>query len=373
MQPLGLTPGELDAYHAHLVGPHDFRVDVDLLTMEEQLAGSLTGRFIDGQVNLQRDSKIKRTATLQLHDPDGLLRPNSPFDAALFADRMLRARHTVVVPGLGPVTATPFVGPAVKLTPEGDSVSVECHDKTALGIEGCPPMTLQKGRNAVEAIATAMRECTGERRFRFPTGIKRRLDRSYNIGWKPASAPFPVCQQIAKQVLEMDLYYACDGPLTLRRLDADPVLDLDDSWLTAFLKADHDISSVRNHVRVTGDTKKHVAASATAERPHPMRPSAIGRHGVPRYLPLLIDDSSIKRDKRARARANGELAANLPMQVTASAPTVPFHHLDYADPIRIRSAGSSRVVPYVEGSQPLGTGGDASVGVQRRVSKPERR
>lgn len=387
MQPLGLNRQELTAYHRALLLPHDFRIDIDVLDMEEKHVGTIKAKrtdrdsmgFLDGQVNIQRDGIVKRTATFTFADPDHALHldHDSPFAGAVFADRMIRVRHTISVPGVGNVTATPFVGPIIKPAREGDLLTVECQDKTLLAVEGVPHKTMKKGRNAVEAIEEILRDCTGERHFRFPKNHKARLSRSYSVGWKPEAAPWRVCQKIAAQI-NMQLIYACDGYAMLRPKPRKPLLNLDqDMALTEPPRSDYDISQIRNIVRFTGEQnkKKHIdiAAVARAKAKHPHSAQRLGRHGVPRYLPELVDDSSVRKQSKAKARARDILEDRLPMGVTASFGGAPFFHLDYSDPIRIRSDWGSVTVPFVEGSIPLGLGGDAEYGAQRRVSRPRRR
>jgi len=379
MQPLGLRKGELDLYHAFILSPHDFKIEVDVLHMDEKHASSATARFIDGQVNLQRDGTVKRTATLTFYDPDHAMRldGDSPFEGAVFADRMLRVHHVVNVPGVGEVRSTPFVGPVVKVSRDGDQLTVECQDKTLLAVEGCPHKTVKKGRNAVDAIRDIMSDCTGEARFRLPKNTKQRLHRSYSVGWKTEASPWAVCQKIAHD-LGMQLFYSCDGALVLRNKPRSAAITLrQDEALTGPPQSDYDLTNIRNIVRVTGLQNKkkhiHIAAVAKPSASHPMSPHNLGRNGVPRYLPLLIDDSGIKKGSKARARAKQELDDALPMQVDASFPSAPFFHLDYGDLVRARSDWGSLTIPFTEGSIPLGLTGDASTGAQKRVSKPRRR
>lgn len=387
MQPLGLNRRELRLYHEALMQPHDFTPDVDVLDMEEKHLGSIKAirsnrdgmGFLDGQVNIQRAGVVKRTATFTFYDPDhGLhLDQESPFAGAVFADRMIRYRHTIYVPGVGDVTATPFVGPVVRASREGDVLTVECQDKTLLAMEGVPHKTVKKGRLAVDAIEEIMADCTGETRFRMPKDARARLSRSYSMGWKAEASPWRVCQRIAAQI-NMQLVYSCDGALLLRRKPRNPLLIIgEDAGLTDAPKSTYDVTTIRNIVRVTGEQnkKKHVniAAVARPKARHPHSPQSLGRNDVARYLPEIIDDRSIRKHSKAKKRAEDTLADRLPMGVTASFPGVPFFHLDYGDPIRVRSDWGSVTVPFIEGSIPLGLGGDAEYGAQKRVSKPARR
>jgi hypothetical protein len=380
MQPLGLNRRQMAEYHELLMEPHDFEIRVAVLDMEEKLIGMAA--FKDGQVNLQRDGLVKRTATVTLYDPDHSLHldTDSPFAGAVFADRMIRVRHKVELSDGTDVVATPFVGPVIRIGREGDEVVVECQDKTLLAVNGCQPKTVQKGQNAVDAIRDIMADCTGERRFRFPQAHKARLSRNYSVGWKEEASPWRVCQKIAASI-DMQLIYSCDGALVLRRRPRAVSLSIaEHGRLTGFPRMDYDATGVKNHVRVTGQRKpkkgeKQVkfTETATAKPTHPMAPARLGRHGVPRFLPLLVDDSSIHKDEGAKARANRELRDALPMQVSMEVPSVPFFHLDYGDLIAVRTEFGDANLPFTSASIPLGLSGDQTVGAVRRVSRPRRR
>lgn len=385
MMPLGITPPQRELYHERLLLPHDFAVEVDVLHLDEKARGRLTGVFIDGQVNLQRAAGgVARTATFTLYDPDHDLHldADGPAEGALFFDRIVRVRHIVEMPW-GPVTAIPFCGPMTKIGREGDLLNLECQDKAILAMEGRPPMTRQKGTNAVRAIKDFM-EATGERRFRFSIPndrLKRkRLHKNYSVGW--TRSPWSVCQQIAKDELDLDLVYSCDGALLLRRPAKNPVVIFAESDLTSGVKIDYDASRVRNYVRVQGEipAKKgsgqkrpqKFAEWAVAKASHPMSPTRLGRNGEKRWLPLVIEDSSIKKHSVAKDKAERELAKLLPLQVTSSWSTLPFFHLDSGDWLRLNTAAGTVNTPLVEASLPLGLGGDAALGIQRKVSKPRR-
>lgn len=384
MMPLGLTRAQLRLYHDRLFSNHDFRVEVEVLHMDESVRGALDGEFIDGQVNLQaNDGGVSRTATFSLYDPNHALHldPDSPFDMAVYFNRMIRVKHIIDVPGIPrPVRAVPFVGPITKISREGSVLTVEAQDKAVLAIEGRPPMKRKKGHNAVDAIKDFMR-AAGERRFRFEVPEarrKRRLPKAYSIGWTTEASPWAVCQQIARGVLGLQLVYACDGALLLRPLPGSPEVWHHLTDTTGQVKVDYDASTVRNHVRVQGQIpakpKKKIKAkkfteTATARKGHPMAPASLGRNGSHRYLPLLVADNSIKTHKDARQRAARDLAANLPLQVAAAWSGLPFFHLDTGDQIGVTTPDGTFRTPLREASLPLGLGGNASVGAQRRVSK----
>jgi hypothetical protein len=399
---LPLTGAQRQEYLQLISGPHDFDVEADVLTMEERHIATIRrklrdddGRvgFVDGQIDFQRDGDVKRTGSLTFYDPDHALHldNDSPFAGAVFADRLIRVRHIVELPDAGiDVHTACLVGSPVQVGRDGTNLTLTVHDKTVLATTGRPPYTVKKGRNAVDAIRSIMEDCTGERRFRFPKGHKARLKKAYNVGWKDEASPWRVCQKIA-DAIDMQLIYAGDGYLVLRKRPHSPVVTITEggivldpskhqvAGLTGLPRVDYDVTSVKNVVRVTGHRKakkghKQVKFTevARARQKHALSPEHLGRHGVARPLPLLIDDSSIHKNKDATERAKRELRDNLPMSASYSVTAVPLFHLDYGDPIRVRTDMGDAIVPFTQGSFPLGLGGDASYGTQKQVSTPRR-
>src|SRR5205085_12532418 len=106
---------------------------------------------------------------------------------------------------------------------------------------------------------------------------------------------------------------------------------------------------------------------------HPHSPERLGRNGVPRFLPELIDSPGMRKQSKAKKLADDTLKNRLPMGVSASFSAVPLFHLDYGDQIKARSDWGDMVVKFTSGSIPLGLAGDAEYGAQLRVSLPRRR
>lgn len=391
-QPLGLKDSKAEAaYVAYLFRTHDFSIQVDMLNLDHSPIKSLvdvTAQLLDGQVNIQRDQAVQRTATFQFLDPDHALAldPDSPWQGPYFPDRMVRVRHTVTVPGLGQVVATPFIGPITKVSRDGELIDVECQDKASLALTGCPPVKCSKGMNAVDAIRRIMRDGAGENRFRLPEGTKRNLHKVYQCGWHDDAAPWVVAQRIAGQ-LNMQLLYSCDGYLTLRKLPSQPTVTVTGASLTSEPAVDFDSSEVVNIVRVAGtlapprqrnrnrDARPQVernptkiTATAVAAASHPLAPGRLGRNGVPRYLPENIEDKVYKSMAQARDLATTTLADGLTLTTGVSFDMVPLFHLDVGDLVVAQTPKGKVTVRLYEGSIPLSVSGDMSVGVQRRVS-----
>jgi hypothetical protein len=380
---------QLDAYVAWLFHPHDFAIAIDVLDLDHTPRRSLTDVVLDGQINLQRDSPVTRTASFTFYDPDHSLHldADSPWEGAIYCDRMIRVRHLVTVPGLGTITAVPFIGPIVKVSRDGETLQVECQDKACLALTGTTTVTAKKGHDAVAAIRHIMADGAGENMFRLPSGLNRNLQKSYSTGWKEEASPWLVCQRIANQ-LNRQLLYSCDGYLTLRAWPSDPDLYVTGAAITSQPALDFDATEVRNMVRVTGTIappkKKTTAkkASSDKEQPtvklsavavaapsHPLSPAKLGRNGVPRYLPEVIEGAVYKSLAQARQLANTTLDRDLKMTTGVSFDMVPVFHLDVGDVISAQTDKGRVVVRLQEGSIPLSISGDMSVGTQRNISK----
>lgn len=389
MQPLGLTSTEYVAYMRTMLGSHNFTVRADVLTTSGKAIDSIRETFLDGQVNIQKDGPVRRTATLTFFDPDRRLQfdSDSPFSSSLFLDRMIRVRHSVNVPGVGWVSSTPFVGPVTTVSRDGDVVSVECQDKASLVARGRPPLTVKKGTNSVAAIRRIM-TAAGERQFRLPDANKRRLSKAYTVGWSDDASPWIVCEKIAK-ALNLRLSYSCDGYLTLRPLPAATAASIDGRHLTAPLQTQFDATLVINAVRVQGTIKpkkkpkskkstearpEKVASTAVARASHPLSPARLGRNGAGRYLPLLVEGEEYPKQSDAQKQANALLADGLKASTAVvSASCLPLFHLDADDLIRIETDTTTVKIRLNEASIPLGVGGDMTIGTQKRVSVRRRR
>lgn len=380
MTPLGLTDAQRKAYIARLFGSHDFSVEVQVLDMDEQPMG--TAVLLDGQVNLHADATIRRTASLTISDPEGAFDfadASGWSPRAMWADRLLRVRHTI-----DDVTVTAFVGIPATIDRNGADVRIELQDKSALAARGCPPMTVHKGLNAVEAIERILRRRTGEFRFRFPKR-KKRLSRAYSVGWDDESSPLAVCRQIARRELGMQLIWSADGYALLRNRPTRVALTIPHATGTASMSAD--FTSMVNWVRVRGHKKSKTrnkdggGTVTTTQRPvaiarirkgRTFAPGRLARKGVPRYWPLLVDDDSLRKLDAVKQRARDELRDSDQLGDAPAITCVPFFHGDADDWVKVNVPQEGEVrVRLGDCSIPLGVGGDMTIGTHRWVSKQQ--
>ncbi|MGH3631940.1 MAG: hypothetical protein ACRDRL_31430 [Sciscionella sp.] len=352
------------AYEARLFGCHDYTVAVELLTLEETVTGELT--VTDGQVNIDRTADVWRICSLTVSDPDGALDFSAASDwsaASPWPNRLIRVRHHLSVAGTD-VVATPFVGIPTTLSRSGAEVSVGAQDKSTLAARGSRPYTVRKGMWAVDAIRQIMSVCTGERHFRMPS-VRRRLSRDYSVGWGDDASPWKVCKQIAWHELDRELLYACDGYLLLRKRPTQVALRI--PHLTEQASDNIDFTAVDNIVRVEGRAGAAQPVTWDTAKGN-LSPDALGRHGAPRYLPLLVTSDAYTKTSQTAHRATVELDRHARLEGTPQFSCVPFFHADADDLLAV--AGTDRKVRVEQASIPLGASGEMTIGTLQWVSAP---
>lgn len=391
MQTLG-SPELMAAYHRRIAGSHDYSITADILDMQERVIGP--ARVVDGQVNILRDTVVHRTSQVTLSDPERVLGLDgeSVFAGSAAANRMLRIRHTVDVPGFGDVTCTPFVGPFVRVNRNGDTIDVEAQDKTGLCINGSAPFTVPRGMNAITAIRKIMETCCGETRFRLPAGVRFRLLRPYSVGWADESSPWTRVQQIA-HAAGMSAFYSSDGYLTVRPSPTTPMLEFGPSGIpsTSVPASDSDFTQIVNYARVEADKVIAAQNQDLIDSTHPFSPTSLGRNGVPRYLPSLAEMSgpgsapqrpgtksggsrrpaskaewskyaqeaedyqAAVRSARTKANATATamLAEGLTQNVNLNWSCVPVFHLDFGDRIRLTTNEGAATLKLTQATIPL--------------------
>lgn len=395
MRNLGLTAAQNTAYLNRLFGSHDYRVAVDLLTLNESPAGSLV--LLDGQINLQSGEAVRRTASITVSDPAGMLDTTGVTtleDAEIGPNRLIQIRHILHVPAtrvgntdVAPFTVTVpcFIGPPSTMNRTGAEVSIELQDKTALSLRGVSAYTASKGTNARTAIRNILALKTGEFRFNLGSGT-RRLSKAYAVGLADEAAPWTVASKIASAELGMQLIYDCAGYVTLRNKPGTSQMTI--PYLTEHATSSTDFTTVNNYVQVTGKktttTSKTAAGStvttttqpqATAQITNgPLSPAALARKGVNRLLPLVIADDAYTSVTQVKKKADLELAGSDQLQGAPTFSCVPFFHADVDDLVTVTGENGSMAVRLEQASIPLGTSGEMTLGTHRWVSvAPTRR
>lgn len=373
MIPLGLSSASLRALNAALATHHEIRVRVSILTLSGAYSADLSSALLDGQVNVDSSADVTRSASLTLLDPNRSLSidSNSPSDSALFMDRLVRINYGVVVSGAW-VDVPVFTGPITKLSRTGDTLSVEASGMESLAqTPAWHPLNLRKGTRKTDAIRLILSERAGETTFAIPT-MGSRLPKPLSLG--PQDIPWKVARSIATG-LGCQLFYDGHGTCRLRQWPGTSVYTVQPAAMMSPLQLAYSPATA-NAVQVIGATPKGAKApitySTVAPASHPLSPQALGRNGVPRYLPAFVQDDTIRSVAEAKVVADHQLSQGLLEAVTASLDVLPLPHLEPGDVVTAYTDEGHVTFRLSSFSLPLTTGGSMSVGYLRNVS-PKRR
>lgn len=382
MMHLGLNAADRRAFQQVLRSPHTRTVRVYVQTLTGTTLAELTHVLVDGQIVVDVDAEITRSASLTYVDPARALSfdTNSPDDGAVYADRMLQIDYEIWVPALGKhVTATVFTGPVTKLDRVGENVTIEAQGKETL-VSGAiwRPLTLKKGSYVTEGIKTLLIDRGGETRTNITFTDKklaaaRSLDRFSPI-WQAA-------KKLARS-LNFQLFYAANGIATLRPWPNSVVYGFrtgEGGDVLSNLGVAYEMSEVKNTIVVVGGTpkgaKSRIMVSAIADSTHPLSPDRLGRPGAPRYLVEKIDNPSLRSKKDATAYAKRVLEDRLREVVTVNFDALPIPHLEAGDLVRVTTDESSFTFRLRQFTIPLVTTGSPmmTVGYVKRTTVAARR
>jgi hypothetical protein len=376
VQSLGLSHADLAAYGRALAQTHTLSIELRVLNLSGALVKTIHPIVTGGQVNIDADADVTRSATLTFLDETRALQfdSDSPADGAIYFDNMVRIWHQIRVPELDGqrVGCAVFTGPIVKFDRTGSEVSIEAQGKESLALFGVRSLTLRKGHNAIDAIRTIMTDRAGEASFAFPS-TRRRLPKDVTVSWADEVRPWVVCQRIAAS-LGLQLFYDGAGVCRLRDMPDGVVFrfhDGEDSNITSAVQVSHDSADIRNRVTVIG-AKPKFTYTATLPATHPFSAERLVRNGVLGHRREEITDDRIASVSAAKARALSRVKTFERMWFGTTLNTVPVPHLDELDMIRVDTVehvGNDRLRQW---SFPL-TGGDMSVGYNDLVTVPRRR
>lgn len=369
MIPLGLSATGLAAFTATLADHHAIRVSAAILTLDELVEADISGQLTDGQVNVDYNAEVTRSARVTLLDPSGALSidSRSPADASLYLDRMLQLTYSVAVAGEW-VPVPIFTGPITAVARNGDSLDVQAQGKEALALSQCwTPFTIRKGIYKTDAIRMVLSQQAGETRFSIPREASKM---PVTLSLARGDQPWPLAVAIARSMARQ-LYYDGAGVCRLRGLPGTPLYSFTGANLTSPLQISFD-SNVTNVVWVTGATPK-ISYTAVPPYSHPLSPHALGRNGVNRYLLTAINDANIRSVTEARRLAEQTLANGLLQSTTARFDALPVPHLDPGDPCTVATEQGAVTFRLSQFSLPLRVGQEMSVGYLRNITVAPRR
>lgn len=386
MQHLGRTLDARTAYHEYLQSDHDFRMWADILTIDQKYVGALD--LLDGQMNYTdgKDSP-HRTGSLLLSDPEGALNFGTDYmrdpEGVLWINRLIQVWHEVTVPGYGDFTTSCMMGLPTTVARAGAEVSIEMGDKSLIANHGVRPRTYKQGMRVDKALRAILEEGTGEKFMRIPT-TRKTLSRTYAVGMGEDSlTPWDLFKRVAAQEMNWRAYY--DG---LGWAVAEPTSDANDPVvvhsLLALPAASTSFTDFSNYVRVTSrrtPTNKPSTpvdeslvttiydSIVALQNSHELSEQSLARNGVPRTLPLVINNDDYKTLGATLTAATVALKADSGLDSSQTYEIVPFFHLDPFDAVNLpRGVGDIRL--SVAASVPFGTGGNMTIGAHKWVSRP---
>ena len=382
MYPLGLREVEQKQYHALLQTHHTIDVRLQIMDLDHKHITDISARLLDGQTTFDAAAAITRATDLDILDPERALHldKNSPAKGALFADRMIRVVYRIESPDQTQSFSVPtFTGPITRLDRNGALVEVECMGKE---IRGLQPMwktvTFKKGLKVTTVIRRILTEIMGETKLAIPN-LDRKLPKKVSIGGD--KLPWQVAKKLARGLGYL-LFYDGSGTARMRRLDSSPVFTFKQgSCILTEPEIGYDINKVVNAVEVWGKVPKKGQKRRGKRRPHARRvapknnafsPRNLGRkqadgNTVPLYLPLVIEDDSVRTDRAAKKLAREELKRGLLQNVEVAYDSLVIPHLEELDVVRTSTekfAGRHRLVRFAVG---YSAGAVQTVGYVRNV------
>lgn len=374
-----LTSKQLRFYHAGLCRSHERRVEVDVLHLNGDHAGSLGLAAMDGSVAVTKPAadSVSRVLTLNVVDEDRVLNfsPTSPGENVFF-DRMLRVHDDRYIPDLGWVRATVFTGPVWTFQRNGNEVAITAHGKERLAMGSLwTPVTIHKGMHKVAAIRMLL-ERAGETEFDLP----RLPDRGHRMPEKRAldrfATPWSAAQKIARS-LNRHLYYDPHGVCRLRPLPSKTAFRFEAGEGGSVLsdpEVSRDLSNYKNTWLVLGKkpkgSKHRVHAVVKIPHEHPLSARSLGRSGNPRVIAEKIEDDSFRSERECRQAGEQRMGDAIRGTVEASFDAVPIPDRETGELCELSLPEGSVSFRLWEFTLPL-AGGSMSVGKVKRT--PRRR
>jgi hypothetical protein len=295
---LGWSTAQLQDFYDICKHSHRVYTAVHQLDLSHNFQRDLSGLVIGGQVDVDRDAAITRSAKLQLMDVEHNLNFDAfnPADGANYFTQMIRIYYGVsrFEPG-SPVYWVPVMtGPIDDVQRDGWQLNLSITGKEVFAKSGMwQAWSWPAGWSKNDVIANAMQIHTGEVFF--------------NFDWTNATITAPFSLEAGDDLFEnlrqladdsgYQLFYDGWGNLRLRWQNSNMIFTFTDDWLTDTPSVDYDASKVVNAVRYEGWTPPGyttpLAITVTAPDWHPFSPAKMGRNGVARYLPDFVSDSSI--------------------------------------------------------------------------------
>lgn len=374
---LGLTKAEVTKLLKLLVSSHTRVTQIQLMDLNHNYLGEISDKFISGQVNLDNKSdKTTRSVTLELIDPsyDLNLDTDAPTDGSMYLTRMVKVVTWIISPdGVDRYPIPLFCGPLSKVSRVNAIVSLEAQGKEILALAPVwKAKTFRKGTKITEVIKTVL-QLAGETKFDIPN-LTKRLPRDFNMSRKTS---FWAAAKKLARMLDMQLFYDGRGVARLRKIPSKSEYTFRDSEsILGAPQVSYDSEGIVNAIEIEGGkpkgAKKKVSYRLVAPANHVLSPRQLGRNNVPRYLPEVIEDDSIKSIKEARRIAKRELSRRLVQSVEVAFDSVPLFIFEEGDLVRYEFENSGGGFRIQQIAYPLVADGVSSVGYLKKVTPKKR-
>lgn len=371
---LGLKSSEMKQLRRLITKSHRIDVYVQLLTMEHGYVADASRMLLGGQVTIDATTEEStRSLTMELLDPQRKLRLDgeSPEDGSIHYDRMVRVVYSISELDRSFTVNVPiFCGPITKASRSGSVVSIDAAGKEKLALASVwKGRTYKKNLSKTWVITHLLTEIAGEKRMKIPKR-KARLPSKFVINRE--TTPWSRLQKLARS-MNMQLYYNGRGQAVLRKRPGKSVYTFrTNGSLLSLPQINYDVNGLVNAVEVIGakpkKSKKRIRYRIVAARKHPLSPWKLGRWGVPRYLPEVIEDSSIKSRKEARRIAKARLRNALIESVDVAFDALPVPFLEEDDLCTVQSPDFTMKFRLKKMTIPLTADGVSTVGYLKRVT-----
>lgn len=341
---LGLTPAKRATLLRLLRSPHSFRISVQLMTLQETYVSDLSRLLLEGQVNINAKDQVTRSADLTIFDPFRRIQldPDDPSKVSTGMSDLVKINYIVINPEI-PTEAFNipiFTGPIDSVSRDAVSIKIQCVGKEALAIgNSYVGKIYKKGAKKTDVIRDILRWIIGETRLQIPD-LGARLPTDWRLS--QGDIPWDAAVRLARG-MGYQLFYDGRGTARMRRPGGRALHTFDGLWVTSPPQIAYDTGEVINTVIVKGGkpkkAKNNVSFTAIAAAAHPLSPQKLGRNGVPRFLPMRIEDSSLISVAECRKKAVQELNRGLLLGYDATWDGLPMPLLEEGDIVHVNAHG----------------------------------
>ena len=383
---------EREAYLDQLTESHRIRVVVKVHDRDETYLGSLEHHIVGGQIDVDTERDVERSAQVILADENNRL----PFDnqdhrgLGLYADRFIGIEYGVFVDQIQRWVFEPvFFGPMTRYERNVGQVKLWCEDKSSLlqppvvwgrflrnaGIEWLEGETDTNLGEAAELIRTILR-ATGEtdRNMVFGSFDRFRLPKSFRLPKEPESL-WAVLKRIVRAAnalhhsVEFRLFYDGAGRVRVENMAHSRFVFSDGGQRGTLLSrpiVSYDLESFRNTVVVRyGERGASIARSLPNH--HPLSAQSLSRNGKPRYVTEIVDNSNVRGRDAAKDLGDMMLRRLSAETVEATFDCLPIPHVIPGSRCKLRAEGDEMVFHLNRFSLPLRATDAMSVGYLRRM------